>query len=310
MKALIFDPTEPRGIRLGDVAEPTPTKSQALVEVHAASLNWAEAAALARLCKPGAVPGWDAAGVVVRAAEDGSGPKVGARVSTFGWNGAWAELRAADTADIGVVPPEVDFAAASALPVAGVTALRAVRALGPVIGRRVLVTGASGGVGRFAVQLAKLAGAHVIASVGSPARGAGLDALGADEVVVGLAGLTQLVDGVIDNVGGTLLSGAMNLLASGGTIQSVGVASGEPSNIDFQQQRLPNGMRAGGRRVEVFVVGGSLGPDLGYLLSLVGRKRLDASVGWRGRWQRVTEAFDALLARQVSGKAVLEVRAS
>src|SRR3954471_10429965 len=137
MKALIFDPSAPRGIRLGDAPAPIPTRSQALVEVHATSLNWAEAAALDRLCKPGAVPGWDASGIVVRAAEDGSGPKVGARVSTVGRNGGWAALRAVETAEIGVMPTEVDFAAASALPVAGVTALRAVRALGALLGRRV-----------------------------------------------------------------------------------------------------------------------------------------------------------------------------
>lgn len=61
MKALIFDPTAPGGLRLGEVPEPTPKPSQALVDVHAVSLNWAEASALARLCKPGDVPGWDAA---------------------------------------------------------------------------------------------------------------------------------------------------------------------------------------------------------------------------------------------------------
>jgi NADPH2:quinone reductase len=169
MKALIFDPTQPRGVRLGEAPEPTPTPSQALIEVHAVSLNFGDVASLNR-GTPGEVPGWDAAGVVVRAAADGSGPKNGTRVSTFGWGGAWAELRAVDTNEIGIAPQEVDFGAASALPVAGVTALRALRALGSLIGRRVLVTGASGGVGRFAVQLAHLAGAHVIASVGAPGR--------------------------------------------------------------------------------------------------------------------------------------------
>jgi NADPH:quinone reductase-like Zn-dependent oxidoreductase len=308
MKALIFDPTTPGALRLGEAPAPTPTRSQVLVEVHAASLNWAEAAALARLCKPGEVPGWDAAGVVVRAAEDGSGPKVGTRVSTFHWGGAWGELRVAETAEVGVMPDEVDFAAASALPVAGVTALRAVRALGPVLGRRVLVTGASGGVGRYAVQLAGLAGANVVASVGSPTRGAGLDELGADEVVVGMEGVSGLLDGVIDNVGGELIGRAMSQLASGGIIQSVGAASGAPSTIDLLAQRLPNGLRAGGRRVEVFVVGKGLGKDLEYLMSLVAKRRLDASVGWRGKVERASEAIEALLGRRVEGKAVLELR--
>lgn len=307
MKALIFDPTQPRGVRLGEAPDPTPTPSQALIEVHAVSLNFGDVASLSR-GRAGDVPGWDAAGVVVRAAADGSGPKAGARVSTFGVGGAWAELRAVNTCEIGVAAPEVDFGAASALPVAGITALRVIRALGPLIGRRVLITGASGGVGRFAVQLAHLAGAHVIASVGSVGRGAGLVELGAHEVVLGLDGVKTPVDGVIDNVGGTLLPCALDLLAVGGTLQSVGASSLEPSTIDFMQQRFADGRRAAGRRIEIFGVGSGFGPDLDYLLALMGRKQLDPCIGWRGDWRQVTEAVDALLGRKVNGKAILDIQ--
>ena len=56
------------------------------------------------------------------------------------------------------------------------------------------------------------------------------------------------------------------------------------------------------------MVGSGLGPDLAYLMSLVANSRLDASVGWRGSWERAREAVEALLARCVEGKAVLELR--
>jgi NADPH:quinone reductase len=93
----------------------------------------------------------------------------------------------------------------------------------------VLITGASGGVARFAVQLAAHAGAHVIASVGSVARGQGLGERGADEVVVGLDELKQPIHVILDNVGGPQLVAAWRLLAPGGSLQSIGWTSGEPA---------------------------------------------------------------------------------
>jgi NADPH:quinone reductase-like Zn-dependent oxidoreductase len=303
MKALVYDPGAPHGLRLGTARAPEPGPTQALVQVAATSLNFAEVAFLRDRAEPGHVPGWDASGVVIGAAGDGGGPPAGARVVTFGTAGAWAERRAVDVADMAVLPDGVEMGAAAALPVAGVTALRALRRLGPVVGRRVLVTGASGGVGRFAVQLASRAGAHVVAAVGSPERGAGLAGLGADEVVVDLDGVTEPVSGAIDNVGGPVMAAAYALLEPGGLLLSVGMASLEPTTIDFERER----MRAGGTRIEAFVVGSGFADDLSYLAGLLGRGRLDPQVGWRGPWDRVGEAADALLGRRVRGKAVLEV---
>src|SRR5580658_10333796 len=109
MKALIFDPEARRGLRLSEVADPHPSRAQALIEVHAVSLNFGELAFLNRTRKPGEVPGLDAAGVVVRAAADGSGPPAGTPATTFGWSGAWAELRAVDTTELAVLPADVDM---------------------------------------------------------------------------------------------------------------------------------------------------------------------------------------------------------
>jgi NADPH:quinone reductase len=304
MQALIYDPSHAGHVRLSEVLSPVPTPAQALVEVHSVSLNFGEVAFIANMRKPGDIPGWDAAGIVVRAAADGSGPKQGARVTSFGFHSAWAELRAVDTTELGPVPDAVDFGAASAVPVAGVTALRALRALGPVVGRRVLITGASGGVGRFAVQLAHRAGAHVVAVVGSTARGEGLRALGADEIVTDLAQVTEPVFGVLENVGGAQLSQALSLVERGGSVQSIGMASRQTSTIDFEQERG----RGGNRRIEVFTVGNHFAPEIGYLTSLLERKELDPQIGWRGGWERATEAMEALIARRIAGKAVLDIR--
>jgi NADPH:quinone reductase-like Zn-dependent oxidoreductase len=306
MKALVHDKAAPHMLRMDTAPDPTPGPSQALVEVVSVSFNLGELAFRSPDAPAGHVPGWDAAGVVVQAAADGSGPPVGARVVTFGWSGAWAEYRAVDTAEMAVVPDSIDLGSTAALPVAGVTALQAIRQLGPVLGRRVLITGASGGVGRFAVQLARLAGAHVIASVGGPERGEGLAELGADEIVLGPKALTGRVFGVIDNVGGTQLADAYLRLEAGGTVSAVGKASRQPTTIDFEEARV-NVDRG---RIETYVFGTPVGKDMEQLLRFIDDDRLTLPIGWRGDWSDLGQAAERLVNRGLAGKAVLDVRKS
>jgi NADPH:quinone reductase-like Zn-dependent oxidoreductase len=301
VRAIVHDPAA--GLRHTDVPDPVPRPHELLLEVGAAALNFLDVAYRDEIFAPGAVPGVDAAGVVLAAAADGSGPPAGTRVATFAMGGAWARRRAVATPDVAVVPDGVELAVAAALPAAGITALQAVRRLGPLLGRRVLVTGASGGVGRYAVQLAARAGADVVAAVGSPARGAGLAALGAREVVTDLAEVRGPVHGVLDNVGGPLLAEAFALLAPGGLALSIGQASGQPTTIDFERERR----RGGSRQLEPFTFASGVGPDLGVLLDLVARGELDPQIGRREDWHHVADVAQALLERRVPGKAVLEI---
>ncbi|MEV7013446.1 zinc-binding dehydrogenase [Streptosporangium sp. NPDC051022] len=302
MRALVADPEAPAGLRFGETGEPEPRPDQLLIEVRHISLNRGEVMFAGRL-GPGTVLGYDASGVVVRAAADGTGPAEGARVVAFG-AGAWARRLAVGTDSVAEVPGAVDLADAAALPMAGVTALRTLRSR-PILGRRVLITGAAGGVGRFAVQLAALGGAHVIASVGSAARGEGLAALGAHEVVVGLDGIDRQVDLVLDNVGGAQMVAAWRLLAPGGDLQSIGWASGEPAAF------APHSFFSHGpsRSISTFGDSTRFGPDLATLAGLVAEGRLSPEIGLRASWDRFAEAADALLGRRVAGKAVLDVEA-
>ncbi|MFC4910033.1 zinc-binding dehydrogenase [Actinomadura gamaensis] len=305
MRALIVDPDAPARLVLGEAPEPVPAAGQAVVEVRHSSLNSAELYFAGR-AEPGTVLGFDAAGVVVEPAADGTGPAAGARVVTFGDGGGWAERRAVDVIDLAVVPDAVDLADAATLPVAAGTALRALWQAGPIAGRRVLVTGASGGVGSFAVQLAAIGGAHVIASVGSAASGEGLAELGANEVVLGPENVGGPVDVVIDMVGGAQLAAAYGLLTPGGSLQSIGWASGEAAV-------LPPGSTLGRRSpTSITSVYNGAGvtdrpAQLKALLDLVATGRLRPRVSWRGPWDRVAEAADALAGRRLQGKAVLDV---
>jgi len=301
VQALIAAPETVEGFRLAEVPEPVPEPSQVLVEVRHASVNFGEVRYLGVL-PTGAVLGYDAAGYVVQAAEDGSGPAVGERVVAFG-AGAWAQRGVFGTDSIAVVPEVLDLAEAAALPLVGITALRTLRAAGSVLGRRVLVTGASGGVGRLAVQLARLGGAYVIASVGSAQRGEGLSALGANEVVVGLDGIDEPVDVVLENVGGGHLVTAWGLLKPGGSLQSIGWASGEPAVFP------PNSIFAHGsaKTLQSFGDASNPGPDLATLVGLASRGVISVQVSRRESWKRVGDAIEALLGRRVSGKAVIDI---
>jgi NADPH:quinone reductase len=297
MLALVTAPEAPHGLALEDVAEPVAGPDQVLVEVSHSSLNFGEVHAAATASGRHTVFGWDASGVVAAPAATGAGPAVGSRVLTFGYGGAWAERRAVPVSEVAVVPEPVDLAVAAALPVAGVTALRALRRSGSLLGKRVLITGASGGVGRFAVQLAILAGAHVIAFA---RRGAGLAQLGAAEVVADLDGLDP-VDVVVENVGGGVLVKAWELLAPGGVLQSVGYTSGEPATFPSYGTVGP------AKSLMSFQAGIGFGPDLAYLLDLAATAKLTVDVGWRGSWRKFDDAAEALLGRNVIGKAVLDI---
>jgi NADPH:quinone reductase-like Zn-dependent oxidoreductase len=206
------------------------------------------------------------------------------------------------------LPGDVSDAQAAALPVAGLTALKALDIAGSVLAQRVLVTGASGGVGRFAVQLAKLAGAHVTALSTSPERAAGLIALGADEVIHDLDPGGAEFDAIVEGVGGATLGSALQRVAAGGTI--VSFASTDPSDpVAFPTRSLFG--RASGARLYGLLLFAKLSHtrsgarDLGRLAELVAAGRLDCSIEREASWGEAAEAIQALLDRRVAGKLVL-----
>src|SRR6266849_4056993 len=185
MLAIVNTPGGPEPVAIREVAEPEPQSNEALVAVHAFSLNRGELR-LFQVRPEGWRPGQDIAGVVLRAAADGSEPAAGTRVVALTDQAGWAERAAVPSHRMVPLADNVSFAAAAALPVAGLTALRTLRHGAPLLGKRVLVTGAAGGVGNLAVQLATRSGARVTAIVGNAERGRVLDGLGAAEVVTGM----------------------------------------------------------------------------------------------------------------------------
>src|SRR5437763_10856424 len=183
MLAVVTTPEGTAPVELREVPELQPAPNEALVEVRAFSLNRGELR-LFQVRPNGWRPGQDISGVVVQSAADGSGPKAGTRVVALTDSAGWAQRAAVPAHRMAVLPDSVRLEDAAALPVAGLTALRALRHGAPLLGKRVLITGGAGGVGHLATQLGARSGARVTAVVGSPERGRHLR--GADEIIEGI----------------------------------------------------------------------------------------------------------------------------
>ena len=313
-RAVVIDPDAPGRLVLREIPEASPLPSEALVRVAAVSLNRGEvrrALTVGTNLPPGWRPGWDVAGVVEQAAADGSGPQAGARVVGFLGFGGWAERVAVPTRALAELPPEVSFAQAATLPVAGLTALHALAKGGQLLERSVLITGATGGVGDYAIQLARLSGARIVASVRRPDQEAWAKEAGADRVAVGddPAALRAMgpYDLVVESVGGAILPAALSALAEGGICVLLGTTGG--AHVTFDASAFyPIGRAV----LYGFILFDELGVEpasvgLGRLARLVAAGKLNPRITREAPWTEVAAVAQELMDRRYPGKAVLHV---
>ncbi|MBE3009206.1 zinc-binding dehydrogenase [Microbispora sp. NEAU-D428] len=303
MKAYIptGDPAEP--VVLADVPEPTPGANEALVKVEAFSVNRGETFKL-EAPVTGGVPGKDISGLVVQPAADGSGPTGITRVVGHPMAGGWAEYVAVPADALAVLPDGVSAIQGAALPLAGLTALRLLRAAGPVLGRRVLLTGASGGVGHYVTELAAAAGAEVTAVTRNAERGARLAGLGAAEIVHDVADARGPYDIVLESTGGASLPIALARLARRGVLIWFGQASRTPATLDFFDF-FSGPESAVIRHFHYLDAGTPLGDDLATLVRLTADGRLHPEIGRVADWADTATALTDLRDRRIRGKAVL-----
>lgn len=179
-------------LRVGELPTPTPGPGEVLVKLSASGVNpsdWKTRLGRSRpMGFPRQVPHSDGAGVVAAVGPGVPSQRIGEKVWIY--NGAWrrpmgtaAEFIAIGSEFAPKLPEGLDFAQGACLGIPGMTAHRAVFADGSVAGKTVLVAGGAGVVGHYAVQLARWAGATVIATVSSPEKAAHAKAAGAHETV-------------------------------------------------------------------------------------------------------------------------------
>ncbi len=223
---------------LADVAVPAPGPGEVLVRVEAAGVDrgvWHLMTGLPRVLRfagfgvraPRKRLGMDLSGIVVEVGDGVTGFAAGDPVLGIG-SGAFADYAVAPAAKLVVRPPSLSAVRAAALPISGLTALQAVRAAGVGAGQTVLVLGAAGGVGSYAVQIARHRGA-VVTGVCSAAKKEFVRSLGAERVAAydeeSIGGLGRF-DVIIDTGGSRRLGELRAALTPRGTLMIVGGEGG------------------------------------------------------------------------------------
>ncbi|MFL6116638.1 MAG: NADP-dependent oxidoreductase [Catenulispora sp.] len=309
MKAVRFhEYGDPSVLRYEDVEEPVPGPGQVLIRVAATSFNGVDANIRAGFMQ-GPIPvtlphtpGIDVSGTVAALGADAGGFEVGDRVVGFlpmTDDGAAAEYVLAPAGILVPAPASVPLADAAALPAVGLTAWQALFDHAKLVpGRRVLINGAGGAVGGYAVQLARQAGAYVIATA-SPRSGDRVKAAGADEVIdhttTAVTAVTTPVDVVLNlaPIEPAQLDALLGLIRPGGVLVNTTVWMPAPSDEE-----------RGVRGIDLFVR--SDAQQLAHLVELVDRGELRIEIARRVPLAELPALHaDAAAGQLPSGKVVV-----
>ena len=312
IRAVVVDPAAPGKLAVKAVELRDPDRDEVGVRVTAISLNRGETRRALQVAEPGWRPGWDFAGIVETAAADGSGRTPGTRVVGLLPSGAWAERVNCRSHAVAALPDAVGDAEAATLPVAGLTALHALRQGGLLLGRKVLVDGASGGVGHLACQLAAASGALVWGHVRREEHRAAVAEWCGDRVVLGRDLGVAKPHGpfwlILDSLGGSALAAALGMLQPGGTCVTFGVS--EAANATFESREF---FATGGVRLYGLILFHELmsveraGIGLALLANLIAAKKLRPQVAIEAPWSEIGTIARRLIDREFTGKAVLHV---
>ena len=312
-RAITVDKADPKRLAVRSVPLAPVAPDELTVRVTAISLNRGEVKRALTVMETGARPGWDFVGIVEDAAKNGTGPRAGTRVVGLLPSGAWAERINAPSNAVAVLPDSVTDAQAAALPVAGLTGLHALRKGGLLLGRKVLIDGASGGVGHLAIQLAAASGARVYAHIRrEELRSAVAPWCGSGGVIVGPSLEQARSSGpfhlIVDLVGGSALGAALSMLQNAGTCVTFGAS--ESAAVTFDSGTF---FRTAGAKLLAMLLFDELAraepaaDGLALLAQLVEQKVLTPRVDVEAPWTEIAEVARQLIERAFIGKAVLHI---
>ena len=312
IKAIIVDQSDPNRLAIREKRLAPPAPGEITIRIKTISLNRGEVKRALTVTETGTCPGWDFAGVVEDAASVAGAPKVGTRVVGLVPEGAWAERVRVQLPSIAVIPEEVTDAQAASLPVAGLTALHALRKGGLLLGRKVLIDGVSGGVGQFAVQLAAASGARVYSHVRRKDHSRVVESSSNGGIIVAetleAARDHGPFDLILDGVGGSALSAALTMLSRNGICVTFGVS--ESPSVTFDSAAF---FRASGTSLQSLILGDDIAATepaangLAILLQLVKERKLSPVIGLETAWTEIAEVAHKLVDRNFAGKAVLHL---
>ena len=308
---------EPGVLTIGDAPDPVAGPGQVVVDVEFANITFVETQFRASGKGPFAVtlpmvPGNGVGGVVVAVGPDAPADLLGTRVITStGGSGGYAERVAVDAAALFRMPGEVPLDVAVALLADGRTATMMTRAADIRPGDRVLVEAAAGGVGSLIVQLAKTAGARVIAAAGGARKIAVATDLGADVAVdytdegwqKRVRDAVGAVDVVFDGVGGDIGRASFDLLDRGGRMVSFGLASGTWTSVSDDEAA-----ERGVTLVRPSATPADLRAYTESALAEAAAGRLRPIIGQRFPLANAADAHAAIQSRATIGKTLLETR--
>ncbi|WP_078548358.1 NADP-dependent oxidoreductase [Litchfieldia alkalitelluris] len=311
MKAIVIEEYGDKNVLVEkNIERPSISENQVLVEVHATSINpidWKVRAGYLKEMLPFEFPiilGWDAAGVVVEVGSNVTDFKVGDSVFTRPATtnrGTYAEYLSVDTNLLARMPEKMSFEEAASIPLAGLTAWQCLVDFGNIQkGEKVLVHAGAGGVGIFAIQIAKSLGAYV-ATTASENNIEFLKSLGADEVINykenDFSEVLNGLDLVLDSMGGDIQSKSYKVLKEKGKLVSIVQPPSAEEAASFNAEAgfvwlEPNGEQL--QKLADLYVEGKVKPVIG--------KTFDFSE------QSLKEAHDLSETHHARGKIVIRVK--